>query len=62
MGAKLEKLYTSTLQSLDARTKGIMSVRITVKMGVKPADFATVADTPEILAKLQKTFNELGIK
>ena len=62
MGAKLEKLYTSTLQSLDARTKGIMSVRITVKMGIKPADFASVADTPETLAKLQKTFNELGIK
>ncbi|GEM_PF-3133672 len=62
MGAKLEKMYTSTLQSLDARTKGIMSVRITLKMGTKPADFASIADTPETLAKLQKTFDELGLK
>ncbi len=62
MGAKLEKMYTSKLSSLDARTKGIMSVRITVKMGIKPTDFASVADTPETLAKLQKTFDELGLK
>ena len=62
MGAKLDKMYTSTLQSLDARTKGIMSVRITVKMGIKPADFASVPDSPENLTKLQKTFDELGLK
>lgn len=64
MGAQLQALLDKALQPYqkDPKQLGVMKVRLIMKIGVSTNQISTVPDSPELIERLKKSAQDLGIK